>query len=121
MADKALAIGARIGVAATVHTTLTPTVSLIERKAAAAGKNVSVISKLCEGAFGALLAGDTAKHDALVREGLQELFPQVDVVVLAQASMARIVESLPESDRVLPIFSSPRLAVEHLAQTLAAR
>src|SRR3984957_17475003 len=98
MADKALAIGARIGVAASLRTTLTPTVSLIERKAAAAGKNVSVISKLCEGAFDALLAGDTAKHDALVREGLQELFPQVDVVVLAQASMARIVESLPESD-----------------------
>jgi Asp/Glu/hydantoin racemase len=121
MADKALASGVRIGVAATLRTTLTPTVSLIERKASAAGKNVRVISKLCEGAFGALLAGDTAKHDALVREGLQELFPQVDVVVLAQASMARIVESLPESQRVLPIFSSPRLAVEHLAQTLAAR
>jgi Asp/Glu/hydantoin racemase len=121
MAEEALASGTRIGVAATVKTTLTPTVSLIERKASAAGKKVSVISKLCEGAFDALLAGDTAKHDLLVTEGLRELIPQVDVVVLAQASMARIVESLPESDRVLPILSSPRLAVERLAQILAAR
>lgn len=121
MAEKALAGGSRIGVAATVRTTLTPTVSLIERKASAAGKNVRVISKLCEGAFDAFIAGDTAKHDALVKTGLLELIPQVDVIVLAQASMARIVESLSESDRLLPILSSPRLAVEHLARTLAPR
>jgi Asp/Glu/hydantoin racemase len=120
MADLALASGTRIGVAATVRTTLTPTVSLIERKATAARKKVSVISKLCEGAFDALLAGDTTKHDALVRAGLQELIPQVDVVVLAQASMARIVETLPEADRLLPILSSPRLAIQRLAETLAA-
>jgi hypothetical protein len=93
---------------------------LIERKATAARKKVSVISKLCEGAFDALLAGDTTKHDALVRAGLQELIPQVDVVVLAQASMARIVETLPEADRLLPILSSPRLAIQRLAETLAA-
>jgi hypothetical protein len=45
--------------------------------------------------------------------------PKVDVIVLAQASMARIVETLPQSDKRLPVLSSPRLAVEHIAQVLA--
>jgi Asp/Glu/hydantoin racemase len=119
MSEKALMNGKRIGVAATLSTTLQPTVNLIERKAAASGRNATVVSKLCDGAFEALLAGDTAKHDSLVSEGLRELIPSVDVIVLAQASMARIVEALPESEKVLPIYSSPRLAVEHLARMLA--
>ena len=116
MADKAVASGLRIGVAATLSTTLTPTVSLIERKGCEAGKKLTVISKLCSGAFEALLAGDTGRHDSLVEAGLRELIPNVDVIVLAQASMARIVDALPSSEKVLPIYSSPRLAVEHLAQ-----
>ncbi len=119
MAEKALANGKRIGVAATLSTTLGPTAALIERKASESGNKVIIIPKLCAGAFEALLAGDTARHDTLIREGLQELIPTVDVVVLAQASMARIVETLPDSDRVLPIYSSPRLAVEHLARITA--
>lgn len=119
MAEKALGHGQRIGVAATVQTTLAPTAALVERKAREAGKNVTVVSKLCAGAFQAFLDGDATRHDALVAEGLRELIPNVDVVVLAQASMARIVEALPQSARSLPIYSSPRLAVEHLARLVA--
>jgi hypothetical protein len=44
--------------------------------------------------------------------------PRVDVIVLAQASMARVVQGLPEKDRRVPILSSPRLAVERLAQVI---
>lgn len=116
MAEKALTAGSRIGVAATLRTTLTPTVALIERKAAEKGKTVTVVSRICEGAFESLMAGDTERHDALIRQGLEELIPQVDVVVLAQASMARIAESLPHEAKAFPIYSSPRLAVEHLAR-----
>lgn len=119
MAMKAVASGTRIGVAATLSTTLGPTAALIERKALQAGKQITVVSQLCAGAFEALSAGDTSTHDALVRKGLLELMPQVEVVVLAQASMARIVDALPESEKLVPIYSSPRLAVEHLAQLLA--
>ena len=41
------------------------------------------------------------------------------MVVLAQASMARVVETLPESERTVPILSSPRLGVERVAELLA--
>jgi Asp/Glu/hydantoin racemase len=119
MAELAVQTGARIGVAATLQTTLNPTADLIQRTASKQGKTVEVVSKLCEGAFQAVIAGDTTRHDEIVSVGLNELIPQVEVIVLAQASMARVVESLPQETRSIPILSSPRLAVEHLAQFIA--
>jgi Asp/Glu/hydantoin racemase len=118
MADKAVATGNKIGVVATLPTTLNPTTDLVKRRAAAAGKNVEVISKLCEGAFDALMSGDAAKHDAMVAAALKELSSQVDVIVLAQASMARVVDTLDAADKKVPILSSPLIAIEHLAKIL---
>jgi len=120
MADQAVSMGKRVGVAATLPTTLDPTARLIKARAGASGKDVQVLSQLCEGAFDAVIAGDTATHDGLVRQGLRNLMNEVDVVVLAQASMARVVETLPEEERTVPVLSSPRLAVQFLAQVMAA-
>jgi hypothetical protein len=41
-----------------------------------------------------------------------------DVVILAQASMARVADALPVDEQKIPILSSPRLAVEALAAVL---
>jgi Asp/Glu/hydantoin racemase len=118
MADKAVATGNKIGVVATLPTTLNPTTDLVKRRATVAGKEVQVISKLCEGAFDALMSGDAAKHDAMVATALKELSSQVDVIVLAQASMARVVDTLDPADKKVPILSSPSIAIEHLAKIL---
>jgi aspartate/glutamate racemase len=118
MADKAVQTGSRIGVVATLPTTLAPTTDLVNRRAKVAGKKVEVVSKLCEGAFDALMRGDTATHDAMVAAALKELSSQVDVIVLAQASMARVVDTLDEADKKIPILSSPGIAIEHLASIL---
>jgi Asp/Glu/hydantoin racemase len=118
MADRAVATGTKIGVIATLQTTLEPTADLITRRAAAAGKKIGLISKLCEGAFEALMRGDTATHDTKVASALRELSKQVDVIVLAQASMARVVETLPPEDKRVPILASPGIAVDYLATTL---
>jgi Asp/Glu/hydantoin racemase len=118
MADAAVAAGRRIGVVATLPTTLNPTTDLVRRRAALAGKPIELTARLCEGAFAALMAGDAAKHDALVAAALRELSTQVDVILLAQASMARVVDTLPAADQRVPIFASPPLAVDHLAQIL---
>lgn len=119
MADRAVQTGRRIGVIATLPTTLNPTADLVRRMAALAGKSVELTTRLCEGAFEALMAGDAERHDSLVASALRELSRQVDVIVLAQASMARVVDTLSESDRRVPILASPPLAVEHLATVLA--
>jgi Asp/Glu/hydantoin racemase len=118
MADKAVAIGKKIGVIATLQTTFEPTADLISRRAQIAGKKIALTSKLCEGAFEALVSGDAATHDAKVANALKELSRQVDVIVLAQASMARVVETLSAADKRVPILASPGIAVDYLATVL---
>lgn len=118
MADKAVQTGSRIGVIATLATTLEPTADLISRRAAKAGKQIELTSRLCEGAFDALMSGDGARHDAIVAGALKALSKQVEVIVLAQASMARVVDGLAAEDKRIPILASPPLAVEYLATVL---
>lgn len=118
MADKAVQMSKKIGVLATLPTTLEPTADLINRRAAKAGKRIELTSRLIEGAFDQLMGGNGAKHDALVAAALKELASQVAVIVLAQASMARVVEALPADERRVPILASPPLAVEYLATVL---
>ncbi len=118
MADAAVQAGRRIGVIATLPTTLNPTSDLVQRRAAAAGREIVLTARLVNGAFEALMAGDGARHDALVAAALRELAAEVDVILLAQASMARVVDTLPPEDRRIPIFASPPIAIAHLAQVL---
>jgi Asp/Glu/hydantoin racemase len=120
MADQAVSVGRRIGVVATLPTTLKPTAVLIRRRAAAGGKDVELTERLCEGAFDALMSGDARRHDEMVSQALRELSANVDVIVLAQASMARVVEGLPPEARRVPILASPPLAIDYLAQQFAS-
>lgn len=110
---RAAQAAGQIGITATLPTTLAPTTRLLEAQARAAGVNVILKSQLIQGAFEKLSAGDRAGHDALLVEGLAELAQQVDVVVLAQASMARVVPLLPAADQA-KILSSPRLAMQRV-------
>ena len=118
MADQAVKTGKRIGVIATLSTTLEPTSDLVQRRAAAAGKQIELSSVLVEGAFEALMSGDSATHDTKVATALRELSSKVDVILLAQASMARVVDTLPASDKRIPILASPPIAIQHLATLL---
>lgn len=121
MAAKAVALGRRVGVIATLPSTLEPTADLIQRTANLVGNEVSVHSVLVEGAFAAVISGDGRTHDELVSKALRELAGRVDVIVLAQASMARVVDALSPAEKPVPILASPRLAIEHLAQRLRDR
>ena len=118
MAEEAVRAGRRIGVAATLRTTLEPTVALLREKAAAAQREIHVVESLCDGAFAAVLSGDTATHDRMLTDALTRLVSAVDVVVLAQASMARVVRNLPAGPGRVPILSSPELAVKSVRSML---
>jgi len=120
MVDEALRLGTRVGVAATALTTLRPTTDLVQARAAELGCSVQVEPVLCEGAFAALVAGDTATHDAIVRKHVMDLMDRNDVVILAQASMARVLECISLEDARVPVLSSPRLAVRRLAEVLGS-
>jgi len=118
MADKAVETGEQIAVVATLHSTLDPTTQLVKQRARVLGKEVSIRAVLCEGAFEAASSGDTGQHDRLVSETLRDLGDNVDVIVLAQASMARVLDDMAEEDKKVPILTSPRLGVARAKQVL---
>jgi glutamate racemase len=118
MAAEAVRRGNRIGVFATLETTLGPTSSLIRDTAEAAGRTVTVTPELVEGAYAALMAGDQARHDELVLDALSRSTAANDVAVLAQASMARAAARLDDS-AASRILSSPAFAVEDVARRLS--
>ncbi|GAB0116744.1 aspartate/glutamate racemase family protein [Acidisoma sp. 7E03] len=119
MARQAVSSAQRIGVAATVQTTLDPTARLIEQTAQEMGRTVTVRRELCAGAFDALLAGDGARHDGIVADHLRGLAADVDLIVLAQVSMGRVAEALGDQIPV-PVLTSPRLGMQAVAETMAA-
>lgn len=118
MAIEAIHRGNRIGVLATLATTMEPTTRLIERHAQTMGHKVSLANHLCEGAFEKLRNGDRAGHDAIIRESLGSLVGNVDVIVLAQASMANALKEM--SDLSVPVLTSPELGVLHMSSKLKA-
>lgn len=118
MAIKAVEQGKRIGVIATLSTTLAPTAALVRRKAQEAGKEVEIVECLGEGAFEAVMAGDTATHDRIVGDALTDKLRGVDGIVLAQASMARVLEGLPAGAVKAPVFASPELGVKATREVL---
>lgn len=117
MAEHAVASGPRVGVVATVRTTLEPTVRLIRAKAAAAGRSIEVTEALAEGGFQALLDGNPELHDDIVKRTIQSLADKVDVIVLAQVSMARLIPSL--TGMKVPVLSSLQSGVEAVRGVLA--
>jgi hypothetical protein len=114
MVEQAVALGTRVGVAATAPTALAPTVDLVNECARKVSKPIEVEAMVCSEAYAGLMSGDLELHDRLVRETLEQMSRRNDVILLAQASMARVVEGRPLA-RKIPILTSPRPAVQRLA------
>lgn len=117
MAEKAVAQGEKIGVFATLNSTLNPTVSLIKHKAEKAGRTVSVRAVLVEGAYDALISQNKELHDSKIAEALKGCQGEVDVIVLAQASMASAVSASLGLDQN-QILTSPVLGIDRLKECL---
>lgn len=108
----ALAGRSRVGVVAAVASTLQPTRALLE----SVGR-VEIVESLCADAWALFENGDEAGYLAAVADAARLLAPDVDVVVLAQASMAGaepLLTGLP-----VPVLSSPRPAVAALRERVA--
>jgi Asp/Glu/hydantoin racemase len=116
MARRAVSEHGRIGVMATNPGTLNPSNELLHSVAEVMDKKVEIEPVLCKGAYEALLGGDKERHDEIVRDYFRKLEDRVEAVVLAQASMARIIDSMEGEERSIPTYTSPGLAVDALAQ-----
>ena len=117
MAETACRIGSRIGVVATLPTTMGPTVRLIKRMAEKLGKQVTVMEELSPGAFEKLISGDRRAHNEMVIASIRKLAQQVDVVVCAQGSMLALKPDLGETP--VPVLMSPPIGVQHAVEVLA--
>lgn len=107
-----------IGVIATVKTTLQPTLRLIHDKLKVYDKEIRIESLLCEEAFDAYLKNETATHNRLVKEGIIKLLRKCDYVILAQASMARVLSEIDQSDRS-KILNSPDTGIKPVIEFLS--
>lgn len=102
----------RIAVLATLESTLGPTGRLVARSVRQAGPPVEVMTRIVEGAAAARALGDIEVHDQAIRDSVADISRDVDVVVLAQASMA--VDGLTT---VVPVLTSPDYGVADLLAT----
>lgn len=121
--DEAMVIeafneGQRIGVLATLQSTLDPTCRLVENLAMDRAKTVQINRGLVAGAFEELIKGNTSIHDHMVKEKLRIIAGESDTIILAQASMARVIESLDPDEITIPVLSSPRRGVLYLKNVL---
>jgi hypothetical protein len=112
LVDRTLDMGQRVGAAAAA---LAPMAALIQNRARARNPSVTVDAVLCEGAYARLISGNLAAHDHIVAAIFEEMIRRNYVILLAQASMARVAEGIRPAPAV-PILTSPRLAVERPGQ-----
>lgn len=119
MASEAVRQYNKIGVIATLSTTLEPTKRLLLKQAEKQGKEITVIDGLAAGAYQALVAGNPEEHDKLIEQAAIEVAEQSDVIVLAQGSMVRMEEALKKKTGK-PVYSSPYLGVMSIKRLISS-
>ena len=105
----------RIGVLATNDAALSPALQLLFEKAPTNNGCLEVQPLLVEQAERLLSGGDQAGHDVLLLDSLTHLAGQVELVVLAQVSLERIVPALP-ADLHPRVLSPARLSLVKVRQ-----
>ena len=119
MTDDAVKVAVdSLGVVATIETTLNPTINQLKKKMMKAGKEINIVPLLCTNAYKALIdEGNSKKHDLLLYKAIEEIIEDIDAIVLAQASMARLLPKLIKFTNK-PILTSPESAVEKVMSLL---
>lgn len=109
MAREAVRLGGRIGVVVAVASTLSPTLDLLHEEVEAARADAELVPYPCLDAWAHFEASDDDAYlDAIARH-VDAIAGGVDVVVLAQASMAGAAARC-STDR--PVLTSPALAID---------
>jgi hypothetical protein len=79
--------------------------------------DITVLPILAEDALAALDGGDGPRHDAIVAQAVSRAAPDVDVVALAQFSLARAAGAVAKAVSV-PVLTTPASAVRALRARL---
>lgn len=115
MMAEAVRSGARIGLLCTASSTVEPSSALLRAHAAQQGREVTIKTVLHPEAYQALMAGDRDRHDTLIEEAATALSRDVEVLVLAQASLAHLRDALA-AKLTCPVLASPALLMREIAR-----
>ena len=119
MCKNAAKMGPHIHVMASSPTTIEATCNKIEQEASAASNDIVITREVCQDAFVALNHGNMQAHDDIFRTRAC-FIKNVDVVVLAQASMAHLrceIEGICGTSTL----SSPASCIQEIVSLLAAK
>lgn len=117
MAEEAVQKGKKIGLIATLESSIWPTKKQVFDTADKLYKTIEVKEYLCNEAFKALISGNRDKHDEMLEEASKELAKECDVIVLAQGSMAGMTEKLIKLTGK-PVLSCLESGIKQLKQVL---
>lgn len=116
MMELAVSCGNRVGMLATLPTTIPASERLLYKAAEDAGKEITVKTVLLSEAFQELLKGNVDKHNEMLIKAVNELSEEVDSIVLAQLSMSALAPLL--TDTKVPVFNSGATAFPRIRQML---
>ncbi len=116
MMDLAVQAGRRVGLLATVPTTVPASERLLRLAAQEAGREVEIKTRLCSEAFQVLKAGNPDKHNEMLLEEIARLSEEVDAIVMAQVSMTALEPRLTNTK--VPVYNSGRTAFNRIRQIL---
>lgn len=118
MMEMAVEYGKRVGLLATLDTTVPSSERLLRIVAGERGKTVEIKTVLCSEAFVAIQKGDTATHNAMLLEQIEMLSKEVDSIVMAQLSMSALAPYL--KDTRVPVYNSGSTTFPKIRETLSA-
>jgi aspartate/glutamate racemase len=118
MMELAVKTGPRVGLVATLPTTIPSSRRLLEQAAADVRKEIKIEESLNSEAFQALRAGDPNKHNELLLAEIDRLSKSVDSIVLAQVSMTALEPYLTNTR--VPVFNSGRTGFTRVREILSA-
>ena len=116
MMDLTVQDGRRVGLLATVPTTVPASERLLRLAAKEAGREVAVNTRLCSEAFQVLKAGNPEKHNEMLLQEIDRLSGEVDSIVMAQVSMTALEPRL--TNPKVPVYNSGRTAFNRICQIL---
>jgi aspartate/glutamate racemase len=118
MMELAVCQGRRVGLLATLSTTVPSSERLLRIVAGEQKKEVDVTTVLREEAFRAIQRGDAETHNAILLEEIEKLSGKVDSIVMAQLSMSALAPHLTGTR--VPVYDSGTTGFGRIRQMLAA-
>jgi aspartate/glutamate racemase len=116
MMELAVKTGKRIGLLATLPTTVPSSERLLRVVAEEMGKEIEIKTILSSEAFKELERGNTERHNEILLEEIDKLSREVDCICMAQISMS-VLESRLTNTRV-PVYNSGRTGFTRVREIL---